>query len=194
MPSDRNRVEYVFLDRDGVINRKMPEGRFVTCPAECVLYPGAATAIAALNRAGMKVIVVTNQRGVALGLYSEEQLAEIHERLRQEVARGDGRIDAIYYCPHERGTCDCRKPAPGLFWRAFLDFPGAAPENSLMIGDSLSDVEAARNLGMASVFIDGDPHTQPPGSETARGLATFTALSLAAFVSDFVEGPLSRNP
>ncbi len=180
----RDFVRYVFLDRDGVINRKMPEGRYVTSTDELELCHGAAAAISRLNEAGIKVVTVTNQRGIALGLCSEEELAEIHRHLQALLAPEGAHLDAIYYCPHDRVGCDCRKPKPGMFLQAFRDFPGCGPENSLMVGDSLSDIEAARNLGMTTVFIDGDPATQPKGSERARELSTYRAPSLLDFVAE----------
>lgn len=183
-------VRHVFLDRDGVINRKMPEGRYVASADELILLPGVASAIARLNQAGMKVIIVTNQRGVSLGLYSEEQLHTIHRHLRSLLADENAYIDAIYFCPHARDTCNCRKPLPGMFLQAFKDFPGAAPENSLLIGDSLTDIQAGVHLGIPTVLVDSDPATQALGTDRARELAMFTAPSLAAFTVDFLAAKL----
>ncbi len=86
--SDWAAIQYVFLDRDGVINRKLPEGKYVTRWEEFEVLPGVAGAIAALNRSGRKVIVATNQRGVALGLMTTAEVEGIHDRLRAELARG----------------------------------------------------------------------------------------------------------
>lgn len=177
-------IRYVFLDRDGVINRKMPEGRWVTSPDELVLCPGAASAISRLNEANIKAIVVTNQRGIALGVYSEADLGRIHDRLRTLLNAENAHIDAIYYCPHARDICQCRKPKPGMFLQAFQDFPSATPANSLLIGDSLSDIEAGSNLGMKTAFVDGDPSTQADGALKARSLATYQASTLQHFVDE----------
>ena len=103
-------IEFVFLDRDGVLNRQPPEGRFVTCPEELELLPGVEDAVVALNRSGRKVIVVTNQRGIALGLYSHDDLAQIHAQLRERLAARGAHLDGIYICPHDEGQCNCRKP------------------------------------------------------------------------------------
>ena len=178
----RESVRFVFLDRDGVINRKMPEGEWVTTPAQFEMLDGSAAAIAALNRLGTRIIVVTNQRGIAAGLYSEAGLATIHEHMRTLLAAENAHLDAIYYCPHDRVACSCRKPQPGMLLKAFEDFPGATPANSLMIGDSLSDIEAGRAAGMRTVFIEGDASTQSPGAMQARALADHCSSSLAAFV------------
>ena len=175
-------IEYVFLDRDGVLNRQPPDGRFVTCPEELELLPGVEDAVAALNRSGRKVIVVTNQRGIALGLYSHHDLARMHAKLRERLAARGAHLDGIYVCPHDEGQCNCRKPLTGLFEQAFLDFPAARPENSLMAGDSLSDIEAGLHLGMRTVFIAGDVETGSAEADRARTLAQLSVVSLPELV------------
>jgi D-glycero-D-manno-heptose 1,7-bisphosphate phosphatase len=175
-------IEYVFLDRDGVLNRQPPDGRFVTCPEELELLPGVEDAVAALNRSGRKVIVVTNQRGIALGLYSHHDLARMHAKLRERLAARGAHLDGIYVCPHDEGQCNCRKPLTGLFEQAFLDFPAARPENSLMAGDSLSDIEAGLRLGMRTVFIAGDVETGSAETDRARTLAQLSVVSLPELV------------
>jgi len=100
-----------------VINRKAPEGAYVTSWEEFELLPEALEGLRVLAELDAPVVVVTNQRGVARGRMTEADLADIHERMRAAVAQAGGRIDAIYHCPHE-GGCDCRKPATGLFERA----------------------------------------------------------------------------
>jgi D-glycero-D-manno-heptose 1,7-bisphosphate phosphatase len=172
-------VEYVFLDRDGVINRKPPEGEYISRWNEVHLLPGAEAAIAALNRSGYRVIVVSNQRGIALGRYTRSDVETLHAQLQEYLALHNAHIDAFYICPHDRGECDCRKPGTGMFLQAFRDFPSASPANSVVVGDSLSDIEAARALGMPSIFIEGDPSTQKEGAESAAALADAVAESLA---------------
>jgi D-glycero-D-manno-heptose 1,7-bisphosphate phosphatase len=175
----RASIQYVFLDRDGVINRKLPEGKYVTRWEELELLPGVAGAIAALNRSGCKVIVVTNQRGVALELMTAAEVESIHDRLRAELARESADLDAIYYCQHDRDECDCRKPRTGMIEKAFRDFPGAAPGNSIFIGDSLSDMECGRAAGMATILIDNlTLGNRSAGAEAARRIADGTAESL----------------
>jgi D-glycero-D-manno-heptose 1,7-bisphosphate phosphatase len=175
-------VRFVFLDRDGVLNRKMPEGNWVTSPGLLDMLDGAAAAVATLNQLGIRIIVVTNQRGIAAGFYTEAGLAAVHEHMRARLAAENAQVDAIYYCPHDRNACDCRKPKPGMLLQAFGDFPGSGPANSLMIGDSLSDIEAGRAAAIPTVFIDGDASNQSPGAAKARSLADYCSGSLAAFV------------
>src|SRR5580698_7888929 len=150
----------VFLDRDGVLNRKLPEGAYVSDWAQFEWLPGAVDAIARMNRAGLTVIVVSNQRGIALGRLTGAQL------------------DAIYYCPHDNGQCNCRKPGTGLFEQAMKDFPQVKPENSVVIGDSLSDIQAGQRLGMKTIFIEGEADRQKLGANTAAATADAVAGSL----------------
>jgi D-glycero-D-manno-heptose 1,7-bisphosphate phosphatase len=172
-------VRYVFLDRDGVINRKPPEGEYISEWSRFQLLPGVETAIAKLNRSNRRVIVVTNQRGIALGLYTGAHLEALHVRLQRHLAEHGAHIDAFYYCPHDNNQCDCRKPRPGLFQQAFRDFPDASPSSSLLIGDSISDIEWARNLGIPAIFILGPPQTRKSGSAQAVALADAVSSSLA---------------
>ncbi len=171
-------IEYVFLDRDGVINLKSPEGEYITHWELFHFLPGVEEAIVALNQSGRTVIVVSNQRGVARGFYTNSDVDAIHEALQKHLAQHGAHIDAFYFCPHDENECNCRKPKTGLFEQAFQDFPGASATNSIVIGDSLSDIQAARNLGAPSIFISGDPDTQKRGAEEARSLAGAASDSL----------------
>src|SRR5688572_5544379 len=103
-------VRAVFLDRDGVINRKQPEGEYVTCWEEFEILDGALEAIKLVNEAGLLAVVVTNQRGIALGRMSEDDLENIHRNLRDRLEAIGGHVDAFYHCPHDLNACDCRKP------------------------------------------------------------------------------------
>ena len=150
---DFHGLRFVFLDRDGVLNAKMPEGVWVTRWDDFAWLPGAREAIARMKRAGLTLILVTNQRGIALGLYTREQLESLHEQMQRDLAQSNAGIDAIYYCPHDREGCDCRKPGLGLFKQAFERFPQANPKNSVVIGDSLSDIQAGKRLGTSTIFI-----------------------------------------
>jgi len=171
-------VKFVFLDRDGVINHKAPEGEYVSSWNEFHILPGVEAAIASLNRSGRRVIVVSNQRGIALGRYTGSDVDRVHQELQRHLARFGAHIDAFYFCPHNKGECDCRKPKTGLFQQAFLDFPGASAANSLMIGDSLSDIEAGRNLGLGTIFIQKGLIEENADTRKAAGLADATAVSL----------------
>jgi len=141
-----------FLDRDGCINRPPPSG-YVTRADEMELLPEAAGAILQLNKAGIKVVVVTNQHCIHQGLCTEADLAAIHERMCQLLSREGAHIDAIYYCPHGRDCRVCRKPATGMFERAFSDFPEITPETSVTIGNAVSDIEAGLRAGTRTILI-----------------------------------------
>jgi D-glycero-D-manno-heptose 1,7-bisphosphate phosphatase len=184
MAINRSLVGYVFLDRDGVVNRKQPEGAYVTDWRQFEWLPGAVEAIARLNRAGMTVILVTNQRGIALGLYTHEQVELIHKNMRAHLALHGARVDGIYYCPHDVGECRCRKPDVGLFEQACKDFPLASADNSVVIGDSLSDIQAGQRMGMKTIFIQGEADSQKAGAKVAAESADAVAGSLLEAVED----------
>ena len=171
----------VFLDRDGVLNKKMPEGSYVTSWDSFHPLPGVPEAIARLNQAGLRVVVVSNQRGIALRLYTIADVEAIHSALQRLLSSHGAHIDAFFVCPHQRGRCNCRKPLPGLFEQAVARFPSIAAATCVMIGDSLVDVEFAHRLAMPAILIDSDPSDQSPGKESARDLADlrFAALPQA---------------
>lgn len=179
-------IRFVFLDRDGVINRKPPEGRYIARWSDFHLLPGVESAIAALNRSARRVIVVSNQRGVALGYYTPADVDALHAQLQQHLAAHGAHIDAFYFCPHDKDQCDCRKPGTGLFHQAFQNFPEASAANSVVIGDSGSDIDAARALGFPSIFIHGDPATQKPGAAEAAMRADRIADSLLDAVNTWI--------
>jgi D-glycero-D-manno-heptose 1,7-bisphosphate phosphatase len=183
----RPRLQTVFLDRDGVINEKMPEGQYVCATEDFHILPGAGEAIGRLNRSGVRVIVASNQRGVALGLYSAEDVRAIHEFLQRTLGDLDAHVDAFYFCPHGKGECSCRKPQTGLYDQAVVDFPDITPGTSVMVGDSLSDIEFGRLAGMRTVLVEGDPRNRRAGTEAAKSLADFTCASLSEAVDLFVE-------
>ncbi len=172
-------VRTVFLDRDGVLNRKAPEGEYVSRWDLFHPLPGAMDAVRKLNEAGLKVYVVTNQRGVALGMYTMDEVDALHTRMSAEMAKHGAHVDGVFVCLHDKGVCRCRKPGTGLFEQAQALDPEIAWESSLMIGDSLPDMEAAARLGMRTVFINGEPERQKPGVERARELAGAVRKSLA---------------
>lgn len=181
---ERNRaIRWVFLDRDGTLNVKPPDGEYIERPESLELLPGAAEAVGMLNRAGLWTGVVTNQRGVALGLMSIEDLQAVHERLRHLLRLQGAFVDAIYVCPHEIGVCDCRKPRPGLLLRARSEHPALDFARAAIVGDSLSDAQAGRRLGLRTVLIsDGEAdrsvadHVVP---ELLQAVRWFTARPLA---------------
>jgi histidinol-phosphate phosphatase family protein len=139
------RLSAVFLDRDGVVNRKAPEGSYVTSVDEFELLPGVPEAVARLRDAGLKVVVVTNQRGIARGALTLDDLAAIHARLPP--------VDGVYFCPHE-GDCACRKPGTAMFEWAARDH-GFALDASAVVGDRASDMVAADRIGALRVHVRG---------------------------------------
>jgi D-glycero-D-manno-heptose 1,7-bisphosphate phosphatase len=131
----------VFLDRDGVINENLPG--YVRHWDEFCFIPGACDAIARLTAAGHRIIVCTNQAGVATGELSIRSLEEIHQRMLVEIAKARGHVERIYYCPHgKQARCFCRKPQPGLLLRAHAEL-GCDLTDAVFIGDSMTDVRAA---------------------------------------------------
>jgi D-glycero-D-manno-heptose 1,7-bisphosphate phosphatase len=174
----QTRAETVFLDRDGVINEKMPEGRYVSSEADFRILPGVPEAIAKLNLAGIRVVVVSNQRGVALGALTSEFVEKIHAMLQEQILEHGAHVDAFYYCPHDKESCSCRKPLPGLFHQAVKDFPEITPEGSVMIGDSLSDIEFGHRIGMRTIWIQGSSSYRKPRWAEAAKLADQSCSSL----------------
>jgi histidinol-phosphate phosphatase family protein len=145
----------IFLDRDGVINRKRV-GDYVKNWAEFEFLPMAKEALYLLTKASHRLIVVTNQRGVARGLMTERDVSEIHDRMRAELDLVGARIAGVYCCFHDVGQCNCRKPGTGLLLRATNDFPDIALPQAVMIGDSPSDMEAGARVGCRTIFIGHD--------------------------------------
>jgi D-glycero-D-manno-heptose 1,7-bisphosphate phosphatase len=147
----------VFIDRDGTLNEDIG---YVSTPDELILYPWAAEAVRLVNHSGFKAIVITNQSGIARGMYGEETLRSIHARMIEELAREGARIDAVYYCPHHpdigavdyRKACDCRKPRPGMLDAAAREH-NIELTRSLVIGDKSSDIMLAENAGARSALV-----------------------------------------
>lgn len=172
----------VFLDRDGVLNVKMPEGQYVCSQSDFRMFSEVPQAIARLNRAGKLVLVVSNQRGVALGLCTENDVEAIHSRLKEGISSEGAHIDAVYFCPHDKGTCECRKPLRGMYDQARHDFSEIAASSSIMIGDSPSDIEFGQRLGMFTILIEREPVNTRDGSAQARALADRVYGSLSEAV------------
>jgi D-glycero-D-manno-heptose 1,7-bisphosphate phosphatase len=143
----------VFLDRDGVINRKMPEGAYVERWEQFEFLPGAVEALELLAAAGIRAVVVTNQRGVALGRTTMAAVDEIHGRMQAALAARHARCAAVLVCSHEEGECDCRKPRLGLFRQAQALMPEIDISRSVVVGDSASDLLAAAALGCPSYLV-----------------------------------------
>lgn len=143
----------LFLDRDGVINRQL-KNDYVKKWEEFEFLPGALEAIAIFTKIFGKIFVVTNQQGIGKGLMTEIDLTQIHDRMIEEVRYEGGRINKVYHSPFtEDERSVFRKPAPGMARKAKIDFPEIEFEKSVMIGDSLVDMEFGKNLGMITIYI-----------------------------------------
>jgi D-glycero-D-manno-heptose 1,7-bisphosphate phosphatase len=187
--TDSRLIRYtVFLDRDGVLNEKMPEGQYVTSWSDFRLLPGVIDGIRKLNQAGIRVFVVSNQRGIALGLYTSETVRAIHDELQNLLKSHEARVDGFYFCPHDKGQCNCRKPLPGLFEQAVAEFPDVEARTCAMLGDSLSDIEFGRRLGMLTIFLQCDSSRQKPGADAAKDLADLRFSSFLEAVNGLLEG------
>ena len=174
----------VFLDRDGVINQKPPEGEYVTRWADFHILPGVAQGIALLNRSGFSVIVVTNQRCIAKGLITAAELEEMHQRMTDSLAQSGARVDATYYCPHEmEPACDCRKPSPGMLQSAARAHAIELP-SSWMIGDSDIDVEAGRNAGCrtARLLAQAESQEEPGRSSNSADIVAPSLLDAIGLI------------
>lgn len=146
----------IFLDRDGIINRRIVDD-YVKNWEAFEFLPDIFEVLPQIHAAGYLAIVITNQRGIGRKLMSEESLSEIHERMQQMLAERTGhRFDAIYHCPHDSAEgCDCRKPLPGMITRAATEHD-LELDRSWMIGDSESDIDAGRAAGCRTVKVDPD--------------------------------------
>jgi D-glycero-D-manno-heptose 1,7-bisphosphate phosphatase len=183
-PISGGTVDWVFLDRDGTVNVKPAAGEYVESADDLQLLPGAGAGVRLLNDAGIWVGLVTNQRGVALGRMSAVDLEQVHERLQALLAVHGARLDALYACPHGLDECDCRKPGPGMMLKAQSEHPELDFRRAAIVGDSVSDIEAGRRLGLRTVAIgaaDGelarrcDPDHQV--ADLLEGARLLTAVS-----------------
>ncbi len=175
----------VFIDRDGTIAKDVP---YCSRPEDFELLPGAAAGIKLLKANGFKVIVITNQSGIARGYFSEETLARIHQKMREELAQYDACVDAIYYCPHHPDDdCDCRKPKPKLVLQAARDLD-IDLRRSYVIGDSEMDVQLAKQAGCAAAV----QVTQEAGSRSVPATASF--IEAVALVLEMDGGIKPETP
>ncbi|ODU48616.1 MAG: D-glycero-beta-D-manno-heptose-1,7-bisphosphate 7-phosphatase [Thiobacillus sp. SCN 63-374] len=158
-------MKLIILDRDGVIN--FGSAQFIKSPEEWKPIPGSLEAIARLTREGWRVVVATNQSGLARGLFEMATLNAIHAKMHKAVAQAGGRIEAVFYCPHSADMeCSCRKPKPGLFDEIAARY-GRDLQDVPAIGDSLRDLLAAASVGARPLLV-----------RTGKGEKTLTAGNL----------------
>lgn len=178
---DRSGLPAVFLDRDGVVNEEVG---FIRDSTGLQVLPGVAEALRSLAPQ-FRLVVITNQSGIARGLYSEEDLLAVNQELVRQLAEQGAYIEAFYYCPHlPEGEvpsysveCPCRKPKPGMLLQAAQDF-GIPLETSYMVGDTPRDVQAAAAAGVAGILIGETSEGCPAGVTTAASLLDAAGLIL----------------
>ena len=147
-------LDTLFLDRDGVINKKL-EGSYVRNFSEFEFMPGALDAISKLSKKFKRIIIVTNQQGISKGLMSENDLDSLHSKMEESIRNAGGSLAKIYYCPHlDELNCRCRKPQPGMIEQAIRDFPNIRLEFSYLIGDSKSDIEAGMAMNLNTIKVN----------------------------------------
>ncbi len=157
MKKELKKNKACFLDRDGVL---IEEGNYISSPSDVSIFHETIQALKILRKNGFKIIVITNQGGVAKGYYKEKSILDVHREIDRQLATAKLKIDKYYYCPHHpEGTvkkysiaCRCRKPAPGLIFNAAKDFD-IDLSKSFLIGDKISDIEAAQNAGCSAILV-----------------------------------------
>jgi D-glycero-D-manno-heptose 1,7-bisphosphate phosphatase len=157
MTTQAKKARAVFLDRDGTI---CEEVGYLDSVERLCLIPGAAQGIKLLNERNFKVVVVTNQSGIARGYFSEARLQELHEELSRLLGKEGASLDAVYYCPHHPTegkppylqVCGCRKPAPGLILKAAEELK-IDLKNSFVVGDKMADIACGRESGVKGVLV-----------------------------------------
>lgn len=165
----------VFLDRDGTIIR---DAEYIRDPAAVRLLPGAANAIRRLNEAGLAVVVVTNQSGIARGFFTERDYERVQEQVMDLLRAESARIDASYMCPHHpdfTGPCECRKPGTLLYERAAREL-GVATSGAWYVGDRLRDIQPARTLGGTGILVLGAATPAEELAAATREYAVVTSL------------------
>jgi len=177
-------VPVVYLDRDGTLNRDIG---YLCDPDQLELLPGAGAALRALQDAGVRTVIVTNQSGVARGALTEARLEEVHQRLLRLLKAEGAAVEAIYYCPHHPDDrCRCRKPETGLIERARMQL-ALGTDYSYVVGDKLADVQLARRIGAKSVLVrtghgeqvlENWPDAEPPPDHVAADLSAAVAWIL----------------
>ena len=179
----------LFLDRDGTL---VHARHYPSRAEELVLYDGIGPGLRALQAAGFRLVVITNQSGLARGLFTEADLGLMHDHLAAELARFGVRLDGVYHCPHHPDgivpalatACDCRKPEPGMLLRAAADL-GLDLDRSWFLGDILDDVEAGNRAGCRTILVDLGTEAPPSNRlrhPTAVARDTRHALRIVAAV------------
>jgi D-glycero-D-manno-heptose 1,7-bisphosphate phosphatase len=193
-PAQQTKRGVVFLDRDGVI---VADLGYISDPGRLEMISGAASAIRALQQQ-FRVIVVTNQSGIARGMFTEDNLVAIHRALINDLATQGAIVDGFYFCPHLPGApvtyydriCDCRKPGPGMLIRAETDW-NIDLKQSYMVGDRASDMEAAAAAGVTGIIITDNDEDGSVATMKAKDLTEATVLIIAD--AEFKSADISKQ-
>ncbi len=146
-------MKTIFLDRDGVINKNPPNRGYVSSWDDFSFLPNALQAINILTKSSFRIFLVTNQAGIGKGIFTVQQLSDIHKRMLQEINNHGGNIANIYYCPHHPDEdCPCRKPKPGMLITAANEH-GFDISHTCFIGDSITDIFAAQSAGASPILV-----------------------------------------
>ena len=146
-------MKIIFLDRDGVISKFTPDD-YVKKWEEFEFLPGAIEGLKILFNAGYKIVIISNQAGIRKGLFTEEDLEEVTNRMLNVLKKENIHIEKIYYCIHtDEDNCECRKPKPGLFFRANEEICPVEFSGTFFIGDHLTDIEAGKNAGTKTILL-----------------------------------------
>ncbi|MEK6785193.1 MAG: lipopolysaccharide heptosyltransferase II [Nitrospirota bacterium] len=182
----------IFLDRDGTLN---PDPGYIKSPDQFELFPGVSEALARLKRAGARLIVVTNQSGIARGLLSRKDLDAVHMKLKRLLDGAGVTLDAIYFCPHHPDDgCECRKPNRGMIDQAVREC-GVTLDHSYLIGDHSRDIELAQRVGVRSILVTtGVVSPQDAERLKASGPAPTWVASSLADAADWLLSDASRAP
>jgi D-glycero-D-manno-heptose 1,7-bisphosphate phosphatase len=170
----------LFLDRDGVINVEK-ENDYIRHVAEFHFLEGVELAIATLSQVFGRIVVVTNQKGIGKGLMTETDLSDIHQKMTSDIAKAGGRIDQVYFCPDINPDSSCRKPNTGMALQAKMDFKEIEFTRSVMVGNTISDMQFGRSCGMRTIFV----LSAKPVPELPHPAIDEIYPSLAAFANRF---------
>ncbi len=178
-------MQTIILDRDGVINQD--SDAFIKSPDEWIPLPGSLEAIARLCQTGYRIVVATNQSGLARGLFNLDTLSAIHAKMETAIHEHGGRLAGIYHCPHgPDDACNCRKPKPGLLLQLAQDLDIDLSQ-ALAVGDSLRDLQAATAVGAQPVLV-----LTGKGTQTLAQLAPEQNIETYQNLADFVETLITR--
>lgn len=178
-------MKTVILDRDGVINQD--SDAYIKTPDEWIAIPGSLEAIARLTQAGYQVVVATNQSGLARGLFTQAALDAIHHKMEGAIQQRGGELAGIYYCPHGPDDgCSCRKPKPGLLQQIEQEL-GIDPKQTVLVGDSLRDLQAASAVGIQPILV-----LTGKGTKTLEQIGQEQQCDVYQNLEDFVEATLTK--